>query len=124
MMMTRLATGIDLIEVQRIQEAIERHGARFLERIYTPEELVEAANSPASLAARFAAKEAAAKALGCGIGAVGWQDIEILRGPTGKPGIILHGSAAHRAAEQGLESWSVSLSHTREHAVAVVVGSD
>jgi holo-[acyl-carrier protein] synthase len=124
MMMTRLATGIDLIEVQRIQEAIERHGARFLERIYTPEEIVEAANSPASLAARFAAKEAAAKALGCGIGAVGWQDIEILRGPTGKPGIILHGSAAHRAAEQGLESWSVSLSHTREHAVAVVVGSD
>jgi holo-[acyl-carrier protein] synthase len=124
MMMTRLATGIDLIEVQRIQEAIERHGARFLERIYTPEELVEAANSPASLAARFAAKEAAAKALGCGLGAVGWQDIEILRGPTGKPGIILHGSAAHRAAEQGLESWSVSLSHTREHAVAVVVGSD
>jgi holo-[acyl-carrier protein] synthase len=124
MMMTRLATGIDLIEVQRIQEAIERHGARFLERIYTPEELVEAANSPASLAARFAAKEAAAKALGCGIGAVGWRDIEILRGPTGKPGIILHGSAAHRAAEQGLESWSVSLSHTREHAVAVVVGSD
>jgi holo-[acyl-carrier protein] synthase len=122
--MTQLVTGIDLIEVGRIREAVERHGARFLERIYTPKELALAADSMASLAARFAAKEAAAKALGCGIGIVGWKDIEILRDEAGGPRIILHGSAAQRAAEQGLQNWSASLSHTREHAVAVVVGSE
>jgi holo-[acyl-carrier protein] synthase len=121
--MTGLVTGIDLIEVERIREAVERHGIRFLERIYTPKELTEAANSMASLAARFAAKEATAKALGCGIGVVRWTDIEILRDAAGQPTLNLLGPAAQRAAEQGLESWSVSLSHTREHAVAVVVGS-
>jgi holo-[acyl-carrier protein] synthase len=121
--MTGLVTGIDLIEVERIREAVERHGIRFLERIYTPKELDEAAGSMASLAARFAAKEATAKALGCGIGVVRWTEIEILRDAAGQPTLNLLGPAAQRAAEQGLESWSVSLSHTREHAVAVVVGS-
>jgi len=122
--MSRLVTGIDLIEVGRVREAIERHGVRFLERIYTPKELAEAANSMPSLAARFAAKEAAAKALGCGIGIVRWRDIEILRDANRQPRIILHGPAARRAEEQGLQSWSVSLSHTREHAVAVIVGNE
>jgi holo-[acyl-carrier protein] synthase len=123
-MMTQLVTGIDLIEIGRIREAVERHGARFLERIYTPTELRLARESAASLAGRFAAKEAAAKALGCGIGIVGWKDIEILRDEAGGPRIVLHGPAAQRAAEQGLQNWSVSLSHTRENAVAVVVGSE
>jgi len=122
--MTQLVTGIDLIEIGRIREAVERHGARFLERIYTPTELRLARESAASLAGRFAAKEAAAKALGCGIGIVGWKDIEILRDEAGGPRIVLHGPAAQRAAEQGLQNWSVSLSHTRENAVAVVVGSE
>ena len=122
--MTHLVTGIDLIEVGRIRGAVERHGIRFLERIYTSKELAQTRNSMASLAARFAAKEAVAKALGCGIGIVGWKDIEILRDEAGGPRVILHGPAAQRAAEQGLQNWSVSLSHTREYAVAVVVGCE
>ncbi|MBN1148699.1 MAG: holo-ACP synthase [Anaerolineales bacterium] len=121
--MTQLATGIDLIEVKRIQEAIERHGDPFLKRIFSAAELVEAGGSPASLAARFAAKEATAKALGCGIGPIGWQEVEVLRDAAGQPRLNLHGAAAQLAAERGLTSWSISLSHTREHAIAMVVGA-
>jgi holo-[acyl-carrier protein] synthase len=116
-----LKTGIDLIEVDRIQGAIERHGRRFLERVYTRRELAEVGSSPASLAARFAAKEAVSKALGTGIGAVGWCEIEVLRGPAQEPVLHLHGEAARLAQEAGLSTWSISLSHTRTHAVAVVV---
>jgi holo-[acyl-carrier protein] synthase len=69
-----------MIEIERVQEAVLRHGRRFLERVFTAQELAEAGSRPASLAVRFAAKEAASKALGTGIGAVCWLDIEILRG--------------------------------------------
>jgi len=120
--MTELATGIDLIEVKRVQQAVERHGQSFLERIFTAAELVEADGSSASLAARFAAKEATVKALGCGIGPVGWREVEVLRDEAGRPQLVLHGSAAEMAAELGLTTWSVSLSHTQEHAIAMVVG--
>lgn len=119
----QLRTGVDLIEIERLRQAIQRHGRRFLERIYTPQELAQCANSPASLAARFAAKEAVAKALGTGIGAVRWQEIEVLRNLHGQPVLSLHGSAAQLAAAQGLENWSLSLSHTHEHAVALVVAT-
>lgn len=117
----RLATGVDLIEIERLQAALQRHGQRLLERLYTPAERLECENSPASLAARFAAKEAVAKALGTGIGAIGWQEIEILRLASGQPQLILHGAAQRLAAEQGLQHWSLSLSHTHEHAIALVV---
>jgi holo-[acyl-carrier protein] synthase len=116
-----LRTGVDLIEVHRIDEAIVRHGARFFERFFTARELVESGGRTPALAARFAAKEAVAKALGCGIGAVGWKDIEIVRGDLRKPEVRLHGPAAQRAEALGLDAWSLSLSHTHEHAVAVVV---
>ena len=116
-----LRTGVDLLEVTRLEEAIGRHGQAFLDRIYTPRELKLVGESSGSLAARFAAKEAVAKALGTGIGKVGWHDIEILRGPQGEPVLHLHEEAQQLADLLGLSTWSLSLSHPREHAVASVV---
>jgi holo-[acyl-carrier protein] synthase len=114
-------SGIDIIEIERIRETIRRHGRRFLERIYTPSELIEVGESPASLAARFAAKEAVAKALGSGIGPIKWQEIEILSDEARRPELYLHGEANRLAIEQTLTKWSVSLSHSQSHAVALVV---
>src|SRR4030067_1141636 len=79
----RLATGIDLLEIDRLRAAIATHGERFLQRIFTSRELEANAKKIESLAGRFAAKEAAAKALGCGIGDVSWQEIEVLRAEAG-----------------------------------------
>jgi holo-[acyl-carrier protein] synthase len=116
-----LTSGVDVIEIERIQRAIERHGERFLKRIFTPLELEEAGKSTASLAARFSAKEAVAKALGCGIGPVSWLEIEIRRGPANRPELFLSGAAARLAEEQGLKHWTISLSHSQQHAVALAV---
>ena len=118
-----LRTGVDLIEINRIEEAIARHGKRYLERIYTPAELTQLGNETESLAGRFAAKEAVAKALGCGIGVVSWKDIEVLGNEQNAPGLTLFGAAAQRAKELGLETWSVSISHSMSHAVAFVVAA-
>ena len=117
-----LVTGVDMIEIERIRAAIERHGPRFLNRVFTPQELFEVGEQPASLAARFAAKEAVSKALGSGIGLVAWQEIEILRGPSREPLLRLHGMAYQLASQLGIHRWSLSLSHTHEHAIAMVVG--
>ena len=119
--MLKLATGVDLVEIERLQSALSRHGGRLLQRIFTPAELAEAGHSPASLAARFAAKEAVSKALGTGIGVVRWREIEILRGPERQPTLHLHGAASRIAQELGILTWSLSLSHTHACAVAVVV---
>jgi holo-[acyl-carrier protein] synthase len=116
-----LCTGVDLVEIERFTAAVQRHGDRFLKRVFTSQELAEVGGSLASLAARFAAKEAVAKALGTGIGAIRWQEVEILRGPARQPKLYLHGEAARLAQAQGLKSWSLSLSHGREHAIAMVV---
>lgn len=118
---TRLVNGVDVIEVERVQDAILRHGERFLNRVFTPAELADCAGRVESLAARFAAKEAAAKALGRGIGDVAWQEIEVIGDEAHAPQMRLHGEAARIALEQGLHVWSVSLSHTREFAMAFVV---
>lgn len=120
--MNRLTCGVDLIEITRFQEAIDRHGERLLVRIFTPVELSEARSKTASLAARFAAKEAVSKALGCGIGEVGWREIEIRRGPNRQPQIHLYGAAAQIAAQLGLVQWSISLSHSQHYAIALAVG--
>jgi holo-[acyl-carrier protein] synthase len=117
----RLATGIDLIEIERLQGIILRYGDRFLQRVYTPQELKEVGHLPASLAARFAAKEAVSKALETGIGPVSWCEIEILRGPSREPVLYLHGAAADLAKQYHLHTWSISLSHTNTHAIAVAV---
>ncbi len=116
-----LRTGVDLIEIERVEAAIQRYGQRFLERVFTPRELAEVGENVASLAVRFAAKEATAKALGTGIGDVGWQEIEILRGPARQPNLILHGRASDLADNLDLETWSLSLTHNQSHAIALVV---
>lgn len=100
-----------------------RHPQRFLTRHFTELERRECAGNAARLAARWAAKEAAAKALGTGIGPIGWQELEITCGESGAPTLRLHGAAADRARSLGLYAWSVSLSHTAHHAVAVVAGA-
>ena len=116
-----LRTGVDLIEIERVEATIQRYGQRFLERIFTPRELAEVGENVASLAARFAAKEATAKALGTGIGDVGWHEIEILRGPARQPNLYLHGRASDLADNLDLETWSLSLTHNKSHAIALVV---
>jgi holo-[acyl-carrier protein] synthase len=116
-----LRTGVDLIEISRVRDAIERHGERFLARMFTEHEQVECAGRVSSLAARFAAKEATSKALGLGIGDVRWLDIEIRSDENKAPYLILYGKGERVAKEKGLSNWSVSLSHTEEHAMAFVV---
>ena len=110
-----------MIEVDRIRGAIERQGSRFLKRIYTRKELTLCGDNMPSLAGRFAAKEAVAKALGTGIGDVEWTDIEILRGPKKEPTLHLHGEANKVSKKKKINEWSISISHTHEHAIAMVV---
>lgn len=117
----RLASGVDILLISRLGEMKPEIQARFLKRVYTARELAEVGASKQSLAGRFAAKEAVAKALGCGIGPLGWQSIEVLRGAAGEPVLLLHGEAQARAAALGLVSWSLSISHSAEYAVAFVV---
>jgi holo-[acyl-carrier protein] synthase len=114
-------TGVDLIEIPRIQAALDRYGERFLRRVFTPAEIAECAGKAEALAVRFAAKEAATKALGTGIGPVGWRDVETLSRWTGEPYLVLYGTADAIAKVMGLTTWAVSLSHSRENAIAVVV---
>ncbi len=116
-----LSTGVDLIEIDRVHSAVQRHGERFLGRIYTFRERQETGEKIESLAARFAAKEAVAKALGTGIGQVKWTEIEVIFSQSHKPVLRLSGNAARLAKELGLSQWSISLSHTRAHAIAMAV---
>ena len=119
-----LRTGVDLTETSRIADALAHHGDRFLHRVFTPGEQALCAGRTESLAARFAAKEAVAKALGTGIWReeVAWTDIEILRAANGEPLLLLHNAAARHAVARGIREWSLSLSHDRTHAIAFVVG--
>lgn len=115
------AIGVDMIEVERIAAALRRHGRRFLERVYSAQEQSYCGDRASALAARFAAKEAAAKSLGTGIGSIDWRDIEVVRAPSGAPSLRLHGRAAALARSLCLGEPLLSLSHTREHAIAMVV---
>jgi holo-[acyl-carrier protein] synthase len=123
-----IGLGTDLIEIARIAQTVERFGERFLQRVYTPREIAYCLgkrSSAESLAARFAAKEAAAKALGTGISrGVGWLDLEVVREPSGKPTMRLTGRAAEIANALGVARTSVSLTHSRDIALAVVVMED
>ena len=121
-----IRSGIDFIEVERIDRAILRYGDRFFNRFFTSQEIIDSGGHTPALAARFAAKEAVAKALGVGISwreGVYWRDVEVVRDPRGKPGICLHRGALERAQQVGLSGWAVSLSHSREYAVAMVVAT-
>jgi len=118
--------GTDITEVPRIARSIERYGDRFLKRIYTAGEiaycLARQKTSAESFAARFAAKEAGAKALGTGISrGIGWQEIEVVRAPGQAPQLRLSGRAAARAENLGVTQISLSLTHTVETALAVVI---
>ncbi len=116
-----LATGVDIIEIPRVGRVLERYGRRFLERVFTPGEIAYCWERPPNLAARFAAKEATMKALGTGTRGVGWKDIEVVRHESGAPSIKLHGRAERRAQRLGVQEVALSLSHSREYAVAFVV---
>ena len=116
-----LTTGIDIIEISRIGRVLELYGRRFLERVFTPDEIAYCRERPQNLAARFAAKEATMKALGTGVRGVGWKDIEVVRHPSGAPSIKLHGRCKARAERLGVQEIAISLSHSREFAVASVV---
>ena len=122
-----VGTGIDLCEVGRMREAIERHGQRLLDRVFTGREIAYAerkANRYERYAARFAAKEAGMKALGTGWrGGIAWTDIEVVRDPSGQPGIKLTGECARVAEQLGIVHWHVSLSHIETHATASAIGS-
>jgi holo-[acyl-carrier protein] synthase len=123
-----VGSGIDLVEIERIQHSVDRYGARFLNRVYTLAEqayCLRKRASAESLAARFAAKEAAAKALGTGISyGVNWLEIEVMREPGGRPSVVFHGRAAQIAAMLGVARAALSLSHTAALAMASVVLED
>ena len=120
-----VGSGVDMIEIARIAEVLARYGDRFCQRIYLPGEILYCRgkrNSVESFAARFAAKEAAAKALGTGIQAgVGWRDIEVVRAPSGRPSLLFHGRAAAVARKLGVRNSAISLTHSRTQALAQVL---
>lgn len=120
-----LGLGTDLIETRRVQESMERFGERFLERIFTVGEIAYCTrkkNAAESFAARFAAKEAGAKALGTGISrGVSWKEFEVKRETSGKPTLHLSGRAAELAGMMGIQRVQLSLTHSRELAMAVVL---
>lgn len=120
-----VGTGVDLVETSRIQEAIERHGERFIQRLCTPEEIAycdKFKNRAERYAARFAAKEAAFKALGTGWGSgVRWRDVEVTHQPSGKPELALSGRAQELAEQLGVARMEISISHADRYAMAQVV---
>ena len=116
-----LTTGIDAVEIDRIEGVLRRHGQRFLDRIFTRAEIAHCNGRVRELAARFAAKEAVSKALGTGMRGIRWREMEVVPDRRGKPHVRLHGSAKERAAELGIHDLAISLTHSRELAIATVV---
>lgn len=123
--MAIIGIGIDIVEVSRIEALLSQHEERFLERVFTPAEQSHSADRksrPLHLAARFAAKEAAMKALGTGLASgISWQDVEVVPLPTGAPTLALHAKALERSIGIGAKSWTISLTHTDSYAAAVVI---
>ncbi len=117
----KVACGVDVVDMDQFRRDLDLGGERFVRRIYTETEFKSCHARPESLAARFAAKEATVKALGTGIRRMSWLEIEIKSNPNGAPQLMLTGRAAARAKQLGLRDWSVSLSHSKHTALAVVV---
>ena len=119
------AVGMDCVEIARIEASWKEHGERFLQRIFLPAEIqyvLSHANPAIPLAARFAAKEAVSKALGTGIGQqVNWLDIEVVRQESGKPEVVLHGGALALMKKMGAGKILLSLTHTRDLAMATAI---
>ena len=118
-----LVTGVDIIEIDRVERVYAEYGERFLRRIYTPGEIAYCRGRAPQLASRFAAKEAVMKLLGTGIRGVRWRDIEVVRARGQAPSIRLHGTATARAERIGLTDIALSLSHSRRYAVASAIGA-
>lgn len=116
-----LATGVDIIEIDRIERSINRFGDKMRNRIFTPQEQAYCAGKLPSLAGRYAIKEAVSKALGTGIGDVSFTDIEVVNDERGKPELVLHNNAKILANKLGLNQWSISISHTTTHAIGFAV---
>jgi holo-[acyl-carrier protein] synthase len=114
--------GVDIVEIPRLERAIARWGERFLRRVYTRSELKLYREKLSSLAARFAAKEAIIKALGKPVRGICLRDIEILSDPNGKPLVNLYGKAQQQAQSLGLNRLAITLSHSKEYAVAFASG--
>jgi holo-[acyl-carrier protein] synthase len=124
-----IGIGTDLIEIERIERSLQRHGEQFMQRVFTPGEIAycqaKKKSAAESFAARFAAKEAGAKALGTGISrGVSWREFEVTRAPGQRPELRLHGRAAEIAAARGVQRIHLSLTHSRELSMAVVVAED
>lgn len=118
-----LDVGVDVVDVARLSRVVALRGPELCRRVFTPDELRDCRGSVRRMAARFAAKEATAKALGTGIGPIGWRDVEVLTGTRGEPTLALRGAARAVARERGIDRWAVSLSDDATHAVAVVVAT-
>ena len=121
-----LTNGVDIVEIDRIERAVDRFGTRFLSRVFSEAEIARCRQRPSELAARFAAKEAVAKALGVGMSilsplGIAWHDVETLNEPSGRPYLVLHARAEYLAEDQGLSQWSISLTHDGGFAIAFVV---
>lgn len=119
-----VGVGVDIVEIARIERALARREAGFFRRVFTEgerEDCESRKERAACLAARFAAKEAVMKALGCGWGPVGWRDVEIRRAASGRPFVTLHGAAARLAPQRGIEAVQISMSHERQYAIAYAV---
>ena len=114
--------GVDIVEIERVERSVDRYGQRFLERVYTEAELKLCRNRMPELAVRFAGKEAVMKALGTGRRGVSWRDIEILSNERRAPLVYLHGRARTRARKLGITEMAISLSHSRDYAIAFVIG--
>ena len=119
----KLRSGIDIIEISRLDEVNPAIRLRFIQRVYTASEIAQARDRTDALTGLFAAKEAVSKALGTGIGRVHWQDIEILHLSSGQPVVKLHNQAKILAEQLGLHTWSVSISHDRDKVVAMAVAA-
>ncbi len=115
--------GVDIIEINRISQALTRWGERFLRRVYTAPEISAYGKNPSALAVRFASKEAVMKLLGTGARGVSWRDIETLHHASGQPFLNLYGRAQSEANKLGLREIAVSLSHSKEYAIASVAST-
>src|SRR5438067_4684028 len=116
-----IAVGIDIIEVGRIRKVFEKHGERFLQRVYTEREVWQCRDKATRLAGRFAAKEAISKALGTGLHGVAWREMEIVQLRSGRPTVTRHGAASLRAQQLGLSAFDVSIADLAQFSIAIAV---
>jgi holo-[acyl-carrier protein] synthase len=116
-----VAVGIDIIEVGRVRKVFEKHGERFLSRVFTPNEVRQCRGKVSRLAGRFAAKEAISKALGTGLHGVAWREMEVVQLRSGRPTVALHGNAKRRAELLGISAFDVSIADLAEFSIAIAV---